>query len=56
MYYLAKIFQATGLTVILIGFLVNFPSLMSHASLLLGLCLFVLGWLIQQFMARRARP
>lgn len=56
MYFLAKAFQAAGLTVILIGFIVNFPALMSHTALFIGLLLFALGWVLQRFLIRESRP
>lgn len=56
MYYLAKIFQAAGLTVLLIGFMANFPRLMSRMTLVLGLVLFGFGWIIQRYVVRGRRP
>ena len=53
MYYLAKIAQAAGLTVLLMGFLKNFPNLMSHNMLMLGVLLFAFGWIIENFLLKR---
>lgn len=53
MYYIAKIAQAAGLTIILIGFLKDFPRLMNPKVLLVGAIIFVFGWIIQQFMLKR---
>ena len=53
MYYIAKIAQATGLTVILIGFLKGFPKLMSPKIFGIGALIFVFGWIVQQFMLKR---
>jgi hypothetical protein len=52
MYYCAKIIQAAGLTLILIGFLKNFPELMDYKTLIAGVCVFVFGWLIHKFMLK----
>jgi len=52
MYYLAKIAQATGLTVITLGFLRNFPNLMSHKLLVTGILMFVFGWIIHRFLLK----
>lgn len=53
MYYIAKIAQATGLTVILIGFLKDFPRLMNPRIFGVGALIFVFGWIIQHFILRR---
>ncbi len=52
MYYLAKLIQATGLTIIAFDFLKNFPQLMSMKILGMGIMLFTSGWLIQKFQIR----
>ena len=52
MYYLAKIFQATGLTVIAIGFVQSFPRLLDRNALTIGTIAFVTGWTIQRFFLR----
>lgn len=53
MYYLAKIAQATGLTIVLIGFLAKFPDLMNTKVLTSGVILFGFGWFIQKFMLKK---
>lgn len=53
MYYIAKIAQAGGLTVILIGFLKNFPKLMNPKIFGIGALIFVFGWIVQHFMLKR---
>ena len=53
MYYLSKIAQAAGLTIILIGFIMSFPELMGYRPLLAGLIVFLFGWIVQKFMLRR---
>jgi len=52
MYYLAKISQASGLTVISIGFIKAFPHLMDRKLLMIGLLLFGFGWMIQTFLLK----
>lgn len=52
MYYLAKLAQASGLTVILVGYALSFPDLMSRKVLLLGIILFAFGWIIDRFLLR----
>lgn len=52
MYYIAKIAQATGLTIILIGFLRDFPRLMNPKILGTGIMFFLLGWIVQRFMLK----
>ncbi len=53
MYYLAKIVQASGLTVVVIGYLVSFPNLMSRKALLIGIVLFAFGWIIEKFLLKK---
>jgi len=53
MYYIAKIAQATGLTVVLIGFLKDFPRLMNPRIFGIGALIFVFGWIVQRFMLKR---
>ena len=48
MYYLAKTLQAAGLTVLGIGFILRFPKLVDHKTLLVSLAAFGLGWMIEQ--------
>lgn len=52
MFYLGKILQATGLTVVLIGFIQHFPNLMPYRYVLIGILMFISGWLILN-MGRR---
>ena len=50
MYYVAKISQALGLGIIVVGFIFTFPELINSRYLLPGLLLFLFGWLIQRYM------
>ena len=52
MYYIAKLAQASGLTVILIGFIKNFPHLMSHQTLMIGVIVFLFGWIIDAYLLK----
>lgn len=52
-YYIGKIFQAAGLTLLLISFLRKFPHLMSYRELFIGIVLFAVGWVINQFMLQK---
>jgi len=53
MYYLAKIAEATGLTIVLVAFVSKFPDLMSHQVLMLGILIFIFGILIENFLLNR---
>jgi len=53
MYYLAKIFQASGLGIIGFSFFINFPKLMNTKALMLGMVMFVVGWVMERFLLKR---
>lgn len=55
MYYLGKIIQATGLTIILIDYIRFFPQLMSRIVLCVGIGVFTLGWLINRFFMKNGK-
>jgi len=50
MYYVARISQAIGLAIMMIGFITTFPELINSRYLVVGLLLFLIGWLIQRYM------
>ncbi len=52
MYYLAKIAQATGLTIILLGYVSSLPGLMSRKVLMTGIIVFFFGWMIQKILLK----
>ena len=52
MYYYGKFAQAAGLAVIGIGFLANFPSLMSMKIFAIGTILFLFGWIIEHYLLK----
>ncbi len=52
MYYLAKIAQAAGLTIIIVNFLTHFPKLLNFKIFLIGGILFLFGWITQRFLLK----
>jgi len=52
MYNIGKTLQAIGLTVILIGFLARFPQLMHPRMFLIGIIVFVIGWVVLRMQRR----
>jgi len=52
MYGISKIFQATGLTILLVTFLKNFPNVMSYRMLGLGIGIFMTGWIMNKFLLK----
>lgn len=53
MYYIGKLAQAAGLTILLIAFIKNFPDLMSYRTLFVGLGFFGFGWVINKYLLKR---
>ena len=53
MYFIAKLAQASGLAVIAVAFVFNYPKLMNPRIFTAGLVIFVFGWIVQQFLLRR---
>jgi len=53
MYYFGKFIQAAGLTIILFDYVRTFPELMSRKVLLIGILLFVFGWIINKFLLKQ---
>ncbi len=52
MYYLAKCFELSGLCIIGIGLINQFPKLMSPKWLLVGSLFFGAGWLIEKYVLK----
>ena len=52
MYFVGKLAQAAGLTIILIDFIRKFPNLMSPKVLGVGVLLFIFGWIINKFLLK----
>ena len=50
MYYAAKGLELLGMTLIGIGFIIKFPTLMNPKLLLGGLICFVAGWVIGKYI------
>ena len=53
MYWAAKIFQAAGLAVMILGFIRHLPNMMPHNVLLWSIVLFVIGWVIQVIVLKK---
>lgn len=53
MYYTLKLIQAVGLTLILIGFLKDFPSIMNMKMLAVGVGIFTFGWILQKIILKK---
>ena len=52
MYYVAKFLEISGMTIIGIGFIIKFPSLMDPTFLGFGLSLFFMGWIIEKYILK----
>lgn len=52
MYYLAKIAQASGLTVIAVGFFLAFPRLINVKIFVAGALVFIFGWIVEAFLLK----
>ena len=48
MHFIVKFIQAAGLAIILIGFIQRFPKVMNPKIFLLGLGVFMVGWLLNR--------
>ena len=53
MYWAAKIFQAAGLGIMVLGFIRHFPNMMPGRVLLLSIAFFAVGWAIQAMMLKK---
>jgi hypothetical protein len=53
MYYVGKILQAGGLTILCIGYMIRFPKLVDYKTFGISLLLFVTGWVITQYLVKR---
>ena len=53
MYWTAKVFQAAGLAVMILGFIKHLPNMMPHNVLLLSVVFFAVGWVIQAAMLKK---
>jgi len=50
MYYSAKGLELLGMTLIGVGFIIEFPGLMNPKMLLAGIVFFVAGWVIEKYI------
>ena len=55
MVFIVKLTQAAGLAIILIGFIQKFPKVMSPKIFLLGLGVFMAGWLLNHFLSEHIK-
>jgi len=53
MYYVLKLIQAAGLTLVMLGFLKNLPKIMDMKMFGLGIGIFAFGWILQKTMLKR---
>jgi hypothetical protein len=53
MYWVAKIFQAAGLALMILGFIRHFPKMMPYNVLLTSIAFFAVGWVIQVIMLKK---
>ncbi|MDO8674806.1 MAG: hypothetical protein Q7K71_01655 [Candidatus Omnitrophota bacterium] len=53
MYWAAKIFQAAGLAIMILGFIGHFPKTMPLNILLLSIVFFAIGWVIQVIVLKK---
>ena len=53
MYYIIKLIQAVGLTIIFIDFLREFPEIMNMRLFGVGIGAFVLGWILEKIFLRK---
>ena len=52
MYYFAKSLEFTGLSIILIGFLIRLPDFMHWQDIIYGLAFFIPGWIIEKYILK----
>lgn len=53
MLFMAKLAQATGMTVVMFDFVRKFPDLMSPKILGIGVLIFGIGWLMQKRVVQK---
>jgi len=49
---MGKLIQGLGLSVILFDYVRNFPELMSRKILIVGIVMFILGWIINKYLLK----
>ena len=55
MYYAAKGLELLGMSIIAIGFIIKFPSLMDPKMLLAGIICFATGWVTEKYILTQQR-
>ncbi len=53
LYWMSKIFQATGLGLMGWGFVTHYPNSMPYKLLLASILIFIIGWLIQSYILKK---
>ncbi len=53
MYWVAKILQAAGMVIVLLGFIRSFPAVMDRPTLAAGIIVFASGWVIDRFVLKK---
>jgi len=53
MYYVGKLIQGLGLTIILFDYLRTFPELMSRKILIIGIVMFTAGWVLNRYLLKQ---
>ncbi|MFT5169958.1 MAG: hypothetical protein ACI9E5_000703 [Candidatus Omnitrophota bacterium] len=53
MYYFSKTIQASGIILVFIEFIRQFPKLMNFKLFLAGIVIFLIGWIIEHFLLRK---
>jgi len=49
MFYISKVLQLIGISIIGIGFISQFPNLLDYNLLGIGMLFFIMGWIVQKF-------
>ena len=52
-FYIAKLLELTGMTIIGINLYISFPSRMSYESFVIGIAFFSMGLLIEKFVLKQ---
>ena len=52
-FYIAKILEFTGMTIIGVSLYISFPSRMSYESFIIGIAFFMMGYMIEKFVLKQ---
>jgi len=53
MYWVGKLLEATGMVIILLGFIRNYPDVMDRPALAAGVIVFACGWVIDRYLLKK---